>query len=76
MMCSKGKATFGPLFDQVLQALINTLGPQCICSTGNSASLLVLGTVQVLPRRCMMFLFKSCRMLLSLMNVVPPMAVQ
>ena len=29
MMCSKGKATFGPIFDQVLQALINTLGPQC-----------------------------------------------
>ena len=30
-MCSKGKATFGPIFDQVLQALINTLGPQCTC---------------------------------------------
>ena len=29
MMCSKEKATFGPIFDQVLQALINTLGPQC-----------------------------------------------
>ena len=28
-MCSKGKATFGPIFDQVLQTLINTLGPQC-----------------------------------------------
>ena len=28
-MCSKEKATFGPIFDQVLQALINTLGPQC-----------------------------------------------
>ena len=32
MLCSKEKATFGPIFDQVLQALINTLGPQCtIC---------------------------------------------
>ena len=29
MMCSKEKATFGPIFDQLLQALINTLGPQC-----------------------------------------------
>ena len=29
-MCSKEKATFGPIFDQVLQALINTLGPQWI----------------------------------------------
>ena len=28
MMCSKEKATFGPIFDQLLQALINTLGPQ------------------------------------------------
>ena len=34
MMCSKEKATFGPIFDQVLQALINTLGPQCFVTVG------------------------------------------
>ena len=47
-----------------------------ICNTGSSASLRVLGTIQVLPSRCMMLLVKSCLMLLSLMNVVPPIAVQ
>ena len=46
-----------------------------ICSTGSIASFLVLGTVQVLPSRWMMLL-KSCFMLLSLMKVVPPIAVQ
>ena len=46
MMCSKEKATFGPIFDQLLQALINTLGPQCnlallpgICSASGKASI-------------------------------------
>ena len=47
-----------------------------ICSTGSKASLLVLGTIQVLPSRCIMLLEKSCLMLLSLINVVPPMTGQ
>ena len=47
-----------------------------ICSTGSKASLLVLGTTQVLPSRWIMLLEKSCLMLLSLINVVPPMTGQ
>ena len=47
-----------------------------IWSTGNRASLLVLGTIQVLPKRCIMLLEKSCLILLSIINVVPPMAGQ
>ena len=33
-MCSEGKAILEPIFDQVLQALINTLGPQCFVLPG------------------------------------------
>ena len=47
-----------------------------ICDTGSSASLRVLGTIQVLPSKYMMLLTKSCLMLLSWMNVVPPIATQ
>ena len=47
-----------------------------ICSTGSRASRLVLGTIQVLPRRCIMLLEKSCLMLLTLINMVPPMTGQ
>ena len=50
-------------------------GTADICRTGSMASLLVLGTIQVLPRRWIMLLLKSCLMLLSQINVVPPMAV-
>ena len=48
----------------------------CVVETGNRASLCVLGTVHLLPRSVIWLLTKSCLMLLSLMNVVPPITGQ
>ena len=48
----------------------------CVVETGNRASLCVLGTVHLLPSNVIWLLTKSCLILLSLINVVPPITGQ